>query len=45
MTRQELAKVITEVIWSDFEAIQDCYIEDDKQRLEDEMYEVLENFE
>lgn len=45
MTRQELAKVITEVIWSDFEAIQDCYIQDDKQRLEDEIYEVLDNME
>lgn len=42
MKNTELAKVITEVIWSDFEAIQELYETDDKQGLEDEIFEALD---
>lgn len=43
MSNNELAQIITEVIWSDFEAIQELYEYEDKQGLTDEIYEVLEN--
>jgi len=42
MSKDDLAKIITEVIWSDFEAIQELYEADDKEGLTDEVYEVLE---
>nr|WP_308742085.1 hypothetical protein [uncultured Anaerocolumna sp.] len=45
MNKDDLAKIITEVIWSDFEEIHDLYRADDKEALTDEVYEVLENME
>jgi len=43
MNKNDLAKIITEVIWSDFEAVQELYEADDKEGLTNEIYEVLEN--
>ncbi len=43
MNKNDLAKIIIEVIWSDFEAIQKLYEADDKEGLTDEVYDALEN--
>lgn len=45
MSKTELAKLVTEIIWSNFDAIQELYEADDKDGLEVEVYETIENVE
>lgn len=40
MDKDKLATLITEVIWGEFEAIQEYVDENDKNGLTDEIYEV-----